>query len=411
MRRVVILVALQLGFNLSFLVRAVRGCFSHAQCGDDAHPGAHALEYSSSPPAVGRRRLTVTIAVALAVGGRCGRWWGKAAYVAPLLDPSSGRAAQSTAVQRGGARPRRRPVPGWRPRRRRRSRSCSGWAGRAACAVSRRGAGARAALTQPLTPYGRPQEMAYAAAYSVLAALLVAALLALPLTTAPRTLLPKREGIAEDAADATRRRRLAARWSRCEPSLRGSCRRASSRSCGLSRSLSTRAASPPRVGVGGERVGGGAGRRRRRARRILLATARRCADVRGDGALRTGLRNSRRTTPRRSIRRPRSLILVAVEEGQGFILFLCFGLQPEVVARSRRGRRRRGTAAAAARRRGGAPNSPPPSLITDPLLIYSSVMPPGSPAARAPPGPRRLAHRHDAGSDDGDRRNIGHVRG
>ena len=43
--------ALGCGFNLSFLVvRAVRGCFSHAQCQQGRfNRGSHALEYTTSP--------------------------------------------------------------------------------------------------------------------------------------------------------------------------------------------------------------------------------------------------------------------------------------------------------------------------------------------------------------------------
>ena len=266
MRRVVILVALQLGFNLSFLVvRAVRGCFSHAQCGDDAHPGAHALEYSL----VSFLRWavdgwTVTIAVALAVGGRCGRWWGKAAHVAPLLDPSSGAPLQSTQCSAAApAWPRRRPQPAAEAsRRRRRSRSCSGWAGRCRlCCVSTRLGARRLSSTSGhrtggprdglcgcvlgprRPPRRRPPRFAP--------------------TTAPRTLLPKRakHRAGRNAAADARRRRTARRT--VAPAANHPCvarvvgRRAARVWVLSSRSLSTRAASPPRA----------RGRRRARRRR------------------------------------------------------------------------------------------------------------------------------------------------
>ena len=272
MRRVVVLVALQLGFNLSFLVvRAVRGCFSHAQCGDDAHPGAHALEYSL----VSFLRWavdgwTVTMAVALAVGGRCGRWWGKAAYVAPLLDPSStGAPLQSTAVQRGGAR---LASP---------AASTSGGGGLKAPAAVAILLGLGGTLPFVLcldeapgherlslnlwTPYGRPQEMAYAAAYSVLAALLVAALLAFAADDRAKDAASQaREGIAppKSPPPTPRRRRRTARRTVARAATHPCAARVVGRRAARvwvlsSRSLSTRAASPPRA----------RGRRRARRRR------------------------------------------------------------------------------------------------------------------------------------------------
>ena len=107
------------------------------------------------------------------------------------------------------------------------------------------------------------------------------------------------------------------------------------------------------------------------------------------------------------------LILVAVEEGQGFILFLCFGLQPEVVASITawasaawhggccRAKTRRGAELAAA--------EPP---ITDPLLIYSTVMPLGEPGCTGA-GPGRAVSPTGTmqGPMTGIVDNIGHVRG
>ena len=217
-------------------------------------------------------------------------------------------------------------------------------------------------------------------------------------TTAPRTLLPKRAKASRPPKTPPPTPgggggRLAARWlllraiparlvsSGVEPLVCGSAR--------VDHSQLERPAHHV-LGVGGERVGGGAGRRRRRrARWILLATL---------GAVlmceATALFGQAVLCAIFAANDPAQidtstalilLILVAVEEGQGFILFLCFGLQPEVVASITawasaawhggccRAKTRRGAELAAA--------EPP---ITDPLLIYSSVMPLGSPAAPAP---------------------------